>query len=317
MDSAEIFGVDRGAISGVAPGASVIAYRALGPGGGYDGDLVAAIGQAVLDGVDVINYSISGSGDPYDATELAFLDAFAAGITVNSSAGNSGPGASTLDHASPWTTTVGASTFDRAFTSALVLTSGDGQTLVTSGTTITDGVSGLPVAAAEDVPGYDGGELCETPFPADSLTGTVVLCFRGGNGRVEKGYNASLGGAAGMILANPEPMDLQTDNHFLPAIQLEGPNDEVVAFLAEHPDATATWARGEATVSPGDVMAAFSSRGPVGESSSPMSRRPESRSSPATPPPPRMSRPALRGSCTRRSRAHPCRRRTRPGSPRS
>lgn len=265
VDSAEIFGVDRGAISGIAPGASVIAYRALGPGGGYDGDLVAAIGQAVLDGVDVINYSISGSGDPYDATELAFLDAFAAGITVNSSAGNSGPGASTLDHASPWTTTVGASTFDRAFTSALVLTSADGQTLVKPGTTITDGVSEMPVVAAQDVPGYDGGELCETPFPADSLTGTVVLCFRGGNGRVEKGYNASLGGAAGMILANPEPMDLQTDNHFLPAIQLEGPNDDIVAFLAEHPGATATWARGEATVSPGDVMAAFSSRGPVGE----------------------------------------------------
>lgn len=263
--STPIFGVDRGAISGVAPGASVIAYRALGPVGGYDGDIISAIGQAVLDGVDVLNFSVSGSQNPYDATELAFLDAFAAGITVNSSAGNSGPGASTLDHASPWTTTVAASTSDRAFTSSLILASSDGESFVKLGTTIMNGVTDVPVVLAQNVPGYTGGELCLTPFPADSLTGQVVLCVRGENGRVEKGYNASLGGAAGMILANPVAMDLQTDNHFLPAIQLEGPNDDVIAFIEGHPDVTATWAQGTATVAPGDVMAAFSSRGPVGD----------------------------------------------------
>ncbi|MET0734730.1 MAG: S8 family serine peptidase, partial [Microbacterium sp.] len=264
--TAPIFGVDRGPVSGVAPGASVIAYRALGPGGGYTGDLVAAIGQAVIDGVDVINYSISGSADPYDATEIAFLDAFAAGVTVNSSAGNSGPGASTLDHASPWTTTVAASTSDRAFTSALVLASTDGQTFVKQGTTITDGVSDAPVVLAASVPGYTGTQYCDTPFAAGSLDGQVVVCIRGGaagTGRVAKGYNASLGGAAGMILANPVPQDLQTDNHFLPAIQLEGPNDDLLAFIGAHPGVTATWAQGQATVAPGDVMAAFSSRGPV------------------------------------------------------
>lgn len=264
VESAEILGIQRGPFSGIAPGASVIAYRALGPNGGYEGDLVASIGQAVLDGVDVINYSISGSPDPYDSTELAFLDAFAAGVAVNSSAGNSGPGASTADHASPWTTTVGASTSDRAFTSALVLASTDGETLVKQGTTITQGIDDVAVVLAADVPGYND-ELCQTPLPADSVTGEVVLCMRGGNGRVAKGYNALQGGAAGMILANPEPMDLQTDNHFLPAIQLEGPNDDIIAFIADHPGVTATWAQGTATVAEGDVMAAFSSRGPIGD----------------------------------------------------
>ncbi|GAA1859466.1 S8 family serine peptidase [Microbacterium koreense] len=265
VDTTPIYGVDRGAISGVAPGASIIAYRALGPAGGYDGDLLAAIGQTVLDGVDVINYSISGSQNPYDAVELAFLDAFAAGITVNSSAGNSGPGASTLDHASPWTTTVGASTSDRAFLSALVLASSNGETLVKQGTTITAGAPTSPVVRAQDVPGYTGTELCLEPFAPGVLAGQIVLCMRGENGRVEKGYHASLGGAEGMILANPVPQDLQTDNHFLPAIQLEGPNDDVVAFITDNPDVTATWAQGEAVVAPGDVMAAFSSRGPVGD----------------------------------------------------
>ncbi|NQX11864.1 S8 family serine peptidase [Microbacteriaceae bacterium VKM Ac-2855] len=265
VDSSPIFGVDRGAISGVAPGASVIAYRALGPSGGFTGDLVAAIGQSVLDGVDVINYSISGSADPYDATEIAFLDAFAAGITVNSSAGNSGPGASTADHASPWTTTVGASTFDRSYTSTLELTSSDGATFVKEGTTITAGVTDTPVVLATAVPGYTGGELCEAPFAAGSVTGQVVVCLRGGNGRVEKGFNAAQGGAAGMILANPTASDVETDNHFLPAIHLEGPNDDLLAYLGDHPGVTATWAQGEATVSQGDVMAGFSSRGPIGD----------------------------------------------------
>ena len=81
VTTAPIFGVDRGPVSGIAPGASVIAYRALGPGGGYTSDLLAAVQQSILDGVDVLNYSISGSGSVYtDAVELAFLDAYAAGV---------------------------------------------------------------------------------------------------------------------------------------------------------------------------------------------------------------------------------------------
>ena len=70
--------------------------------------------QAILDGVNVINFSISGGADPYtDPVELAFLDAYAAGVFVAASAGNGGPGAATTDHLSPWVTTVAASTQTR------------------------------------------------------------------------------------------------------------------------------------------------------------------------------------------------------------
>lgn len=266
VTTAPIFGVDRGPVSGIAPGASVIAYRALGPGGGYTSDLLAAVQQAILDGVDVVNYSISGSGSVYtDAVELAFLDAYAAGISVNASAGNDGPGASTANHAGPWVTTVAASTFDRQFSSTLTLTSSDGATYSKAGSTLTQGVTGTPVVLAESVPGYTGGALCLTPFAAGSLTGQVVVCARGENGRVEKGFNASQGGAAGMILYNPTASDVETDNHFLPAIHLEGPNTDLLAFLSGHPDVTATWAAGQANPAQGDVMAGFSSRGPIGE----------------------------------------------------
>ena len=56
-----------GKISGIAPRARIAAYKALwstqdaSTANGYYSDLVAAIDQAVADGVDVINYSVSGT----------------------------------------------------------------------------------------------------------------------------------------------------------------------------------------------------------------------------------------------------------------
>ena len=67
---------------------------------------------AVADGVDVINYSIGGGSATtvLQPEDISFFNAAAAGVFVAVSAGNSGPGASTADHASPWYTTVAAST---------------------------------------------------------------------------------------------------------------------------------------------------------------------------------------------------------------
>src|SRR5205809_733770 len=76
----------------------------------------AAVQAAIGDGVNVINFSISGGSNPYgDAVELAFLDAYNAGVFVSASAGNSGPTSDTTDHRGPWVATVGASTHNRAF----------------------------------------------------------------------------------------------------------------------------------------------------------------------------------------------------------
>src|SRR5205814_7771957 len=108
-------------------------------GGCFNSDSVAAISQAVTDGVNVINFSIGGGGDPYsDPVELAFLDATNAGISVNASAGNSGPDPGTAIHAGPWVTTVGASTGPRSFNSTLHLTADGGATLDVPGVTLTD-----------------------------------------------------------------------------------------------------------------------------------------------------------------------------------
>ena len=264
--SAVVLGVDRGPVSGIAPGASVIAYRVCLDLGCYGSDSVNAVEQAIIDGVDVINFSISGGANPYtDPVELAFLDATAAGISVNASAGNDGPGAATANHGGPWVTTVGASTSDRHFQSELTLTADNGDEYTKVGSTATEGVTSAPVVLPSQVPGYTGGALCQAAFAAGSLSGKVVACQRGVNGRVEKGYFASLGGASGMILYNPTASDTETDNHHLPAVHLEGPNAELLAFLGSHTGVTATWAAGEAATVQGDVMAGFSSRGPLGD----------------------------------------------------
>ena len=47
-------------ISGVAPHAQIIAYDVCDPSGCYTNSSTAAVQQAILDGVNVINYSISG-----------------------------------------------------------------------------------------------------------------------------------------------------------------------------------------------------------------------------------------------------------------
>jgi hypothetical protein len=54
--STPIFGIERGLISGVAPGAWVIEYKVCGLEGCFSSDSAAAVQQAVKDGADVINF---------------------------------------------------------------------------------------------------------------------------------------------------------------------------------------------------------------------------------------------------------------------
>jgi hypothetical protein len=60
VTSAPVFDIDRGPVCGIAPGAHVIAYRVCLVQGCFSSDSVSAVQQAILDGVDVINFSISG-----------------------------------------------------------------------------------------------------------------------------------------------------------------------------------------------------------------------------------------------------------------
>ena len=263
---ADPLGIDRGAIHGIAPGAHLAIYKVCGLEGCFQSDSAAAVEQAILDGVDVINFSISGGTAPFsDPVELAFLDAYAAGVFVAASAGNEGPGAATVNHNSPWVTSVAASTQPRTFRSTITLNGGGGATLQIGGATITPGIaSPLPVVMASDAPYSDVG--CLAPAAPGLFTGKIVACQRG-PGRVMRGFNVFQGGAAGMILYNaPAPLDVMTDNHFLPTVHINQPESgQLLTFLAAHPGTTASFPQGTKTTWQGDRVTYFSSRGPGGD----------------------------------------------------
>src|SRR5690606_16909233 len=75
---------------------------------------VAAVDQAIADGVDVLNFSVSGTRNPWtDLVDLAFLEAYQAGIFVAAAAGNDGPGGGTVARTGRWNAAVAASSRER------------------------------------------------------------------------------------------------------------------------------------------------------------------------------------------------------------
>jgi subtilisin family serine protease len=258
--AASVLGVDRGTISGIAPRARIAAYKACWPEGCATTDLVAAIDAAVADGVDVINYSI-GDGDPsfLDPDDVAFLFARAAGVFVAASAGNSGPGSSTVDHGGPWLTTVAASTQNRSFVGTATL--GNGQSF--EGVTLTSGIGSRPLVDAAAA----GGELCLVgALDPAVVSGKIVLCKRGTNARVEKSQAVKQAGGVGMLLFNAnDAQSLNADNHWVPSLHVNFTQGSAIrAYIASAgAGATASLSGGTKEFGGGNTMADFSSRGPL------------------------------------------------------
>lgn len=269
-----------GAINGIAPRARIAVYKvcwADAPMGGgcTSSDSVAAIDQAVADGVDVINYSISGTSTNFrDPVEIAFMNAANAGVFVAASAGNNGPTFSTVAHPSPWVTTVAAGTHNRAFEGgAAKLGSGASYSGVSTWTLgdmgpallISAKDAGRAAANATAVAlcysSLDGGNQLD---PA-KVTGKIVVCDRGVTARINKSLAVKEAGGVGMILLNPSSNSLNADLHYVPTVHLQD-----TAYAAVHAYADGN-ARATATVKGGNIAlnaeapftASFSSRGPL------------------------------------------------------
>jgi uncharacterized repeat protein (TIGR01451 family) len=257
-------------ISGVAPHANIIGYKACLDAGGCPGTaLIASIDQTVADGVvDVINYSIGGgTSDPWnDADSLAFLGAADAGIVPVTSASNAGPGAGTIGSPadSPWMLAVGASTHNRAGLNALINMTGGDTTPPADidGKSFSVGYGPAPIVYAGDY----GDAICLNEFAPGTFSGEIVVCDRGTNARVAKGYNVLQGGAGGMILANASASQtLNGEVHHLPAVHITFDDGVVLkAWLASGSGHMATIAGTTLSIDDanGDIMAGFSSRGP-------------------------------------------------------
>ncbi|XP_024543366.1 subtilisin-like protease SBT3.18 [Selaginella moellendorffii] len=122
----------QGTAAGGVPGARLAAYKACwGGDDGYchESDLIAAMDQAVHDGVDVISMSNGGEEYVNDVVALAALSAVKKGVTVVASAGNEG--VKGMGNSDPWFITVGASSMDRWGSARLSL--GNGMTFTVQG----------------------------------------------------------------------------------------------------------------------------------------------------------------------------------------
>jgi uncharacterized repeat protein (TIGR01451 family) len=255
-------------ISGVAPHANIIAYDACTTNGCNNDDLIAALNQAATDQVDALNYSISGSGlSPWVAEdEQAFLGLRNAGAFVSASAGNSGPDAQTVAHGSPWMTTTAASTHDRALINAAInLTSSNGPLAGIYGRSVTGPLGSTPMIYAGNV---KNNPLCLSGvWSASDLAGKLVVCDRGNNARVEKAENVQKAGGAGMILVNAASNGDEEigDAYVIPGVHITY-NEGVMLknWLAAGSGHTGgiLGTQNDINANNGDVMAAFSSRGP-------------------------------------------------------
>ncbi|WP_434995803.1 S8 family peptidase [Arthrobacter sp. Ld5] len=267
-------GRDFGVSSGVAPEAKISVYKTCwedtnpNTGGCYSSASVDAINKAILDGVDVLNYSISGSTTTTtDPVSLAFLSATSAGIFVAASAGNSGPTASTVNHGAPWMTTVAASTFNYELQGTAEFSDGTkyrGASIMRAGVPASPVVLAANVAAA----GAASPSLCgpNTLDPA-KVAGKIVVCDRGVVDRTAKSDEVKRGGGVGMILVNLVDSSTDTDQHVVPTVHVNAPEAlELKAKVAANPSITVALQPTDTTgkpLPPTPQIAGFSSRGPL------------------------------------------------------
>jgi len=223
-----VAGVAMGKTGGMAPRARLAIYKVCWTAnygnGGYENGCptdssVAAIEQAVKDGVNVISFSIgdsAGGGTFDDPTEQAFLGAANAGVFVAAAAGNQGPESerpAPATHISPWLTTVANSTHNRSYTGDAIL---DGGVQLTGRSTNANtprsalllardaGKRGTSPTDPRLAQCYGPTDSVGSPFDPDKVRGKILVCDRGGNVLVNKVANAKLAGAAGAIIVNVE-----------------------------------------------------------------------------------------------------------------
>lgn len=270
---ARIQGQHFGPISGAAPDAAISVYKACwtAPDPSGDGcdtaDAVAAIDKAVADGVDVLNYSIGGTTtDTGDAVELAFRNAAAAHVFVVTSAGNAGPAAGSVEHPSPWVTTVGASTAT-VYQGGLRL--GNGRLLI--GAMLSDkSVTSTRLVSAADAPAAGisarRAALCYSgSLDARRVDGGIVICDRGATSRVSKSAAVERAGGAAMVLVNTAPGSVDADLQRVPTVHLDAAaGREAKAYVARLGAAATGQLVASATNHPAvPGIASFSSRGPT------------------------------------------------------
>ena len=283
-------------MSGVAPRANIIAYKACDDTGCPGSMTLASINRAILDGANVISYSIGGGPfDPYfsvdgsndpspDDDVEAFLAARNAGIVSSVAAGNDGPAPGTVGNPSnsPWVMSVAATTHDRALVNTLVLTGGNsprpgGGSLFGSGSnantvlgpTLLKKDATYPLCATGSDPDDNFTGISKPPTWVPGFNASrFVACERGFYARKAKSENIDQSSGTGMILYNQlsEGDSLVSDNYQIPTIHLSYTDGVALTNwmnVGSGHTGELLGASYSNLASAGDKLASFSGRGPV------------------------------------------------------
>ncbi len=292
--SASIFGTSIGDIEGIAPKARVAAYKAcwLRPGATRascnTSDLVNAIDAAVADGVDIISYSIGSSLRRVTAPDdVALLAAAKAGVLAVVAAGNEGPNLGTIGSPAggPWVITTGASSRDgESSVEALQITEPSGlagkyatkEANFTPPLQDSDPIEGLLVLVDDDDESLPDGstgttsDACQALINGDVVSGNIALIQRTGCLFEDMVKNAADAGAIAAVVYNnagdPIVMFGTEGLSDIPALMIgQADANLIIAELDAGNDVTVVLDKSFllTTADTGNVMAAFSARGPA------------------------------------------------------
>jgi minor extracellular serine protease Vpr len=270
--TAIVDGVSISDMSGVAPGAFLGNYNVF-PGNvasARSEDILNAVDAAITDGMNVLNLSLGGSPGKSgpgtaagnDVLSIGLNNAVDAGVVVAVAAGNSGPGAQTVESPgrAPKVITAGASTNQHFIGEPLTYPSGGGATV---GAAVGD-FAALPTASYSLFDTASDG--CTSVLAGAS--GKLAIINRGVCSFSQKVANAKSAGAVGVLIVNNvagDPVAMARTSGFddnIPAVMI-GLKEGTALRGSGATMASATNVLQEFITTNADILAGFSSQGPT------------------------------------------------------
>jgi subtilisin family serine protease len=268
-------------ISGVAPGAYLMVYKALyhntrGTASGTGSALMGALDAAVKDGADVINNSWGGGagGNPASSPYGSLFEAAEeAGVVVVTAAGNDGPGPQTIG--CPGCVESGltvANTQTGRFFSQVLTVNGEEYLANEGSNNLLTANLALPMISAE-LKEPENSEGCNAYSDTELFSGAVALVSRGSCAFSDKAANAAAAGAEAIVIHNNTDggaMGMAMDDAKIPAIAVAQEDGKTLVDLLASAEAEIT-AELDPTVNKvivkkyEDAVNTSSSRGPNGE----------------------------------------------------